>query len=199
MLGCAAYPIVTCNVNCEPWSLSRTGRVPTLCAMQLSHADILNVLPHRPPMLMIDSVVSLVPQMEATACKNISGNEPCLQGHFPGRPIFPGVLILEALAQTAAVLAAYSQEDGSGRRLPYLVGIDEARFRRPVHPGDQLELKVTRIRAWGVFWQLRGAAFVRGELASEAMVMATLVDEAMATHVASVPARMNGAGVAPAP
>jgi 3-hydroxyacyl-[acyl-carrier-protein] dehydratase len=142
---------------------------------------LLDVLPHRPPMLMIDRVLSLVPRREAHAEKDIGEDDPWVAGHFPGHPVFPGVLVIEAMAQTACVLAAHSVQRSDGKRLPYLVGIDQTRFRRAVRPGDCLALHVRCTKTWGPFWQLEARASVGGELAAQARLMATLVDAADAT------------------
>lgn len=144
---------------------------------QTTAFNYLDALPHRPPMLMIDGIVSLVPGQEATATKTVALDDLHLITHPVAAPMFPGVLIIEALAQTACVLATCSAaDDGTGpRRLPYLLGVDGARFRRPVHAGETLGLHVRCIKAWGPFWQLRGQAVVGGALAAEARLMATMV------------------------
>jgi 3-hydroxyacyl-[acyl-carrier-protein] dehydratase len=136
--------------------------------------DLLDALPHRPPMLLIDRIVAVVPGEHASAEKDVSLDDVWFQGHFPGHPVFPGVLIIEAMAQTACVLAAHSHRSDDGPRLPYLVGIDQARFRRVVRPGDRLDLSVRSLRAWGPFWRLSARAEVAGELAAEATFTATL-------------------------
>jgi 3-hydroxyacyl-[acyl-carrier-protein] dehydratase len=137
----------------------------------------MRLLPHRPPFLLVDRVVALEPGKRIVAWKSVTMNEPFFQGHFPGHPVMPGVLILEALAQAAALLAMKSMDPAQGaNKLTYLMGIDGARFRRPVVPGDRLELVVEITRAKGAVWKERGEARVDGELAAEAEFMAMLAD-----------------------
>ncbi|WP_374562585.1 3-hydroxyacyl-ACP dehydratase FabZ [Ideonella sp.] len=149
--------------------------------------DLLDALPHRPPMLLIDRIVSVSPFEHASAEKDVTLDDPWFKGHFPGQPIFPGVLILEAMAQTACVLAAHSTRSDTGPRLPYLVGVDHARFRRLVQPGDRLDLSVRSLRAWGPFWRLSARAEVNGELAAEATLTATLAPAPTTFPVAAAP------------
>lgn len=131
--------------------------------------EILKCLPHRYPFLLIDRVLSCEPGKNIVAIKNVSSNEPFFQGHFPENPIMPGVLILEALAQAAAILSYQTLHyDGSKKWLYYFVGIDNARFKKPVTPGDQLILDVTMGR------NVRGI----GKFAAQARVGETLVSEA---------------------
>jgi 3-hydroxyacyl-[acyl-carrier-protein] dehydratase len=143
--------------------------------MKLDLQDILRALPHRPPMLLLDSVSLLEPPLRIEAAKALHAGDPWFAGHFPGHPIFPGVLVVEALAQAGAVLAAYSLPTGLHDHVPYLVSIEQARVRRPVHPGQTLQLHVTRERAWGRFWSLRGEACVDGEAVASASLLAALV------------------------
>jgi 3-hydroxyacyl-[acyl-carrier-protein] dehydratase len=144
-------------------------------AMQLGPSAILAAIPHRPPLLLLDHVRSLEPPTRIVAVKNLHADDPWFAGHFPGHPVFPCVLIVEALAQAGAVLAAYSGEADMSRQLPYLTNIDQARVRKPVYPGQQLELIVTRQRTWGAFWQLQGEARVDGEVVASARLTAALV------------------------
>jgi 3-hydroxyacyl-[acyl-carrier-protein] dehydratase len=131
--------------------------------------EILNYLPHRFPFLLIDRVLSCEPGKKIVAIKNVSSNEPYFQGHFPGNPVMPGVMILESLAQAAAILSFLSQKRHSTQNLLYyFVGIDRARFKRPVVPGDQLTLDVTLAR------QVRGIA----KFVAVATVAETVVTEA---------------------
>ena len=134
---------------------------PTL---QLGMDDILRAIPHRAPLLLIDHVDSLVPSKSIVATRMLRADEPWFAGHFPGHPVFPGVLIVEALAQAGAVLAAHSDTVDMADHVPYLVNIENARVRKPVYPGQQLELRVKRVRAWGSFWRLQGEAFVNSDL-----------------------------------
>jgi len=138
---------------------------------------VMRLLPHRPPFLLVDRVVALEPGKRIVAWKSVTMNEPFFVGHFPSKPVMPGVLVLEALAQAAALLAVKSMDPVAGAaKLTYLMGIDGARFRRPVVPGDRLELVVEITRAKGSVWKERGEARVDGELAAEAEFMAMLAD-----------------------
>jgi 3-hydroxyacyl-[acyl-carrier-protein] dehydratase len=138
---------------------------------------ILRLLPHRPPFLLVDRVVALVPGQRLVAWKSVTMNEPFFQGHFPGRPVMPGVLILEALAQAAALLAIKSMtEEECREKITYLMGIDGARFRKPVVPGDRLELLVEVEKRKGPVWKLKGVAQVDGQAVAEGDLMAMLAD-----------------------
>jgi 3-hydroxyacyl-[acyl-carrier-protein] dehydratase len=134
------------------------------------------ILPHRYPFLLVDRVIELEPVKRLVAVKCVTVNEPFFAGHFPGHPVMPGVLILEALAQAAALLAKASMRDEPGDKVTYLMAIDNARFRRPVIPGDRLELHVEVTKHKGAIWKERGVAKVDGEVAAEAEFMAMLVD-----------------------
>ena len=136
---------------------------------------ILKQLPHRYPFLLVDRVQELERNTRIRAIKNVTFNEPFFTGHFPGRPVMPGVLILEALAQAAGLLAF----DAMGKvpdenNIYYFVGIDSARFKRPVVPGDQLVLEITIDRVRGGIWKFKGVASVDGEVAAEAELMCTM-------------------------
>jgi 3-hydroxyacyl-[acyl-carrier-protein] dehydratase len=131
--------------------------------------EILKHLPHRPPFLLIDRIIEIVEGESLVAIKNVTINEGFFVGHFPSRPVMPGVLILEALAQAAGVLAYKSTNTmADSGRLYFLAGIDNARFRRIVEPGDQLRLSVKVIRAKREMWKLEGTAHVEDELACSA-------------------------------
>jgi len=134
------------------------------------------ILPHRYPFLLVDRVLSLEPMKTLVAVKGVTVNEPFFAGHFPGHPVMPGVLILEALAQAAALLAKASMANDPGDKVTYLMAIDNARFRKPVVPGDSLELRVEVVKQKGAIWKERGAAYVEGEVVAEAEFMAMLVD-----------------------
>lgn len=138
---------------------------------------VMQYLPHRYPFLLIDKVVEMELGKTITAIKNVTINEPFFPGHFPGVPVMPGVLILEALAQAAALLSfktkAYAPEEIG---IVYFAGIDGARFKKPVKPGDQLVLKVEIVREMRGIWKYKARAEVDGELAAEAELMATLRD-----------------------
>jgi 3-hydroxyacyl-[acyl-carrier-protein] dehydratase len=137
---------------------------------------IMNRIPHRYPMLLIDRVIDIVHGVSCTGIKNVSANEPYFQGHFPGHPIMPGVLIIEAMAQTSATLVVSSLEGVSCEtHIVYFMTIDTARFRKPVVPGDQLHIKVRKDRQRGNVWKFRGEAYVDNVLCAEAMYTAMLV------------------------
>jgi 3-hydroxyacyl-[acyl-carrier-protein] dehydratase len=137
--------------------------------------EILTYLPHRYPFLLIDRVVALEPGRSVTALKNVTYNEPFFPGHFPHQPIFPGVLILEALAQAAAVLSFVTMErKPTPDSVVLYAGIDKARFKRPVVPGDQLLLEVSILRTMRHIWRYAATARVGDELAAEAELMCAL-------------------------
>lgn len=137
--------------------------------------QVLERLPHRYPFLMIDRVLELDPDRKIVALKNVTVNEEFFQGHFPGRPLMPGVLILEAMAQAGGILVM--PEDGSAAgKIFYLVAVENAKFRRTVVPGDQLRVEVTVLRARGNFRKLAGRAEVEGQIVAEAELTLTGVD-----------------------
>ncbi len=133
------------------------------------------MLPHRYPFLMVDRVIE-IGDGKARTLKNVSNNEPFFVGHFPGNPVMPGVLIIEALAQSAAILAL-SELKSESQRMFVLTGVEKARFRRPVVPGDQLEMEVSVVRNRGPLWKMRAEARVGGEIAAEAELSAMEVPE----------------------
>ncbi len=133
--------------------------------------EILRILPHRYPFLLVDRILSLSPGREIVGIKNVTINEPFFQGHFPDYPIMPGVLIVESMAQVGGVLAVRSGESQEGQRV-FFLGIDRAKFRRPVYPGDQLRLEVTVLQQRIPFWRLQGKVFVEGALVAEAELKA---------------------------
>ena len=137
--------------------------------------EIMERIPHRYPFLLVDRVVELVPQRRIVAIKNVTINEPFFQGHFPGAPVMPGVLVIEALAQAGAVLLLSDIPDRASK-LVYFTGIDEARFRRPVVPGDQIRLTMEVVKLRSRTCKMRGTAQVEGELAAEAEIMSALVE-----------------------
>ncbi|MCP4345724.1 MAG: 3-hydroxyacyl-ACP dehydratase FabZ [Desulfobacterales bacterium] len=134
--------------------------------------EILNVLPHRYPFIMIDRILELVPEKKIIALKNVTINEPYFQGHFPGTPIMPGVLIVEAMGQAGGVLAASVSEENQGS-LVYFMGFDKVRFRKPVVPGDQLILEVEILKVRKKVIKLAGIATVDDTRVAEAEFMAT--------------------------
>ncbi|MCI0336684.1 MAG: 3-hydroxyacyl-ACP dehydratase FabZ [Acidobacteria bacterium] len=137
--------------------------------------EIQSIIPHRYPMLLIDRVLELEPLKKIVAIKNVTMNEHVFQGHFPGAPVLPGVFIIEAMAQAGAVLLFREVPDREGKLL-YFTGIEEAKFRRPVRPGDQLRLEVSVIRYKMGFAKLRAEAYVDGQLVTEAVISSALVD-----------------------
>ena len=137
--------------------------------------DIQKVLPHRYPFLLVDAVLEMERLKRIVAVKNVTINEPYFQGHFPGKPIMPGVLVIEAMAQAGGFLLLQEIPDRE-KKLIYFVAVDDARFRRPVVPGDQLRLEVNVLNWRGDFCKLKGKALVGAELAAEAILMCKTVD-----------------------
>ena len=137
---------------------------------------IMEMIPHRPPFLMIDRVIDVATNAHATGIKNVSISEPFFQGHFPSRPVVPGVLLIEAMAQTAAVLVVHTLGREAEGKLVYFMSIDSARFRKPVFPGDTLHVRVTKQRNRGNVWKFEGRAEVRGQLMAEAVFAAMILD-----------------------
>lgn len=145
----------------------------------LNDIDILRVMeriPHRYPFLMIDRVESVVPYESAIGIKCVTIGEPHFQGHFPGKPVMPGVLIIESMAQTAGVMVVSSLGPDSEGKLVYFMSIDEAKFRRPVVPGDRMEIHVTKKQHRGQVWKFRGEAIVDGKICAEATFAAMIRD-----------------------
>ena len=137
----------------------------------------MEMIPHRYPFLMIDRVVDIVPDVKATSVKNVTINEPYFAGHFPEKPVMPGVLIIEAMAQTAAVFVVHTLGPESEGKLVYFMSVDGARFRKPVEPGDQLHVEVTKLRSRGNVWKFNGEAKVDGKLVAEATYAAMIMDD----------------------
>ncbi|WP_207478809.1 3-hydroxyacyl-ACP dehydratase FabZ [Arenibaculum pallidiluteum] len=138
---------------------------------------IMEMIPHRYPMLMIDRVVDVVPGESAVGIKNVSINEQYFQGHFPSYPVMPGVLIIESMAQTAAVLVVHTLGKESEGKLVYFMTVDEARFRKPLVPGDTVHVHVSKIRSRGNVWKFKGEAKVNGTLCAEAIYSAMILDK----------------------
>ena len=152
----------------------------------LSVDEIMKLIPHRYPFLLIDRMEDLHLGQSAVGIKNVSMNEWFFQGHFPGHPIMPGVLIIEAMAQTAGALVVKSMQEQNGKKINqtdgadimvYFMSVEEAKFRKPVVPGDVLRLVVTKDRARGNVWRFKGQAFVGNTVTSEATFMAMIVDK----------------------
>jgi 3-hydroxyacyl-[acyl-carrier-protein] dehydratase len=138
---------------------------------------IMELIPHRPPFLMIDKVVDVVAGERAIGVKNVTINDGFFQGHFPARPVMPGVLIIEAMAQTAAVLVVHTLGPMAQGKLVYFMSVDNARFRRPVLPGDTLKVHVTSLRHRGNVWKFEGQAKVDGKLCAEATYAAMIMGD----------------------
>jgi 3-hydroxyacyl-[acyl-carrier-protein] dehydratase len=149
-------------------------------AIEIGSADIsrvMQMIPHRYPMLMVDKVIDMVPDRSATGIKNVTINEPHFQGHFPMRPVMPGVMIIESMAQTAAVLVVHTLGKESEGKLVYFMTVHEARFRRPVVPGDTLHIHVVKERSRGNVWKFSAKAMVDKHLAAEASFAAMILDK----------------------
>lgn len=140
--------------------------------------EILNILPHRYPFLLIDRVVDLKEGESIIAYKNVTFGEQIFQGHFPGHPIYPGVMIIEGMAQAGGVLAFKStKNDDLSNKVVYFMSIDKAKFRHPVRPGDKLEFKLNVIKHKGRIWLLDGKAYIGETLAAEAQLQAIIMDK----------------------
>lgn len=156
--------------------------------------DIQAMLPHRYPFLLVDRILELEVDRRIVGIKNVTVNEPFFQGHFPGRPIMPGVLLLEAMAQVGGVLA-FKSVPPDGCPVVYLTGVDKAKFRRPVIPGDQLRFEVEVLKRRPPFWKMQAKAFVEGDLACEAELTAMVTNEKVgqeAAHASSIDPGTSG-------
>lgn len=136
--------------------------------------EIMKMLPHRYPFLLVDRITDLKPGVSATGLKNVTMNEPFFQGHFPGQPIMPGVLIIEAMAQVAGVMAFRSGMEGKS---VYFMSIDNVKFRRPIVPGDQVIMDIKVLKQRGNVWKFSGSATVEGKVVSEAEFTAMVTDK----------------------
>lgn len=152
-----------------------TNSLDTLDVLQ-----IMQRIPHRYPMLLVDRLVEIVPGESAVGIKNVTINEGFFQGHFPDRPVMPGVLIVEAMAQTAGTLVVYTMGAEAEGKLVYFMSIDEAKFRRPIGPGDQIRLVVQKEQARRNVWRFNGKAMVDGNLCAEAVFTAMIMDNTAA-------------------
>ncbi|HVM82450.1 MAG TPA: 3-hydroxyacyl-ACP dehydratase FabZ [Candidatus Binatia bacterium] len=137
---------------------------------------VMRMIPHRPPFLMIDRIENMRTDAEATGVKMVSIGEPYFQGHFASDPVMPGVLIIEAMAQTAAVLVVHTLGAAFEGKLVYFMSIDDCRFRKPVVPGDELRLHVTKDRSRGMIWKFNGVGTVGGQKVAEATFAAMIRD-----------------------
>jgi len=147
----------------------------------IDQAEIQTLLPHRYPFLLVDRVTELEPNRRVVGIKNVTVNEPFFPGHFPGRPIMPGVLIIEAMAQTGGVLV-FKSVGSIAKPIVFLTGIEEARFRKPAVPGDQLRFEIEVLKKRPPFWKMQGKAFVDNEVICEAVVTAMVTEEKGATR-----------------
>lgn len=138
---------------------------------------VMEMIPHRYPMLMIDRIIEMIPDVRAVGIKNVTINESFFQGHFPARPVMPGVMLIESMAQTAAVLVVETLGPTAEGKLVYFMSVDDARFRRPVTPGDTVAIHVTKMRQRGNVWKFRGEAKVEGTLCAEATFAAMILDD----------------------
>ena len=143
----------------------------------LDIAQIMRAIPHRYPFLLIDRVVDLQHNHTATGIKNVSINENFFQGHFPQHPVMPGVLIIESMAQTAAVLVVQTLGPDAQGKLVYFMSIDAAKFRKPVVPGDQRRVRVEKQKQRGNIWKFAGEAMVEGKTVAEAVITALILDK----------------------
>jgi len=140
--------------------------------------EIMKILPHRPPFLLVDRIIEMEAGKRIVGIKNVSINEPFFPGHFPGHPVMPGVLIIEAMAQVACVLAILSSDESVRSKVTYFGGIDNAKFRKPVFPGDQLRIEIETTLCRRGIWGVNGKAYVGEALVTEAAIKATFADSA---------------------
>lgn len=147
---------------------------------EINIREILGILPHRYPFILVDKILECELGKNIRGLKNVTINEPFFQGHFCGQPIMPGVMILEAMAQVAAVLAYLSHDEESKGRLFYFIGLDKVRFRKMVVPGDQIIFEITMIKKKMKIYKMAGRATVDGKLVTEAELMAAMSDDQMA-------------------
>lgn len=147
---------------------------------EISILEIMDRIPHRYPMLLVDRILEYVPNESAVGLKNVTFNEPFFQGHFPGNPVMPGVLIIEAMAQTAGILVVHSLGQSGTGKMVYFMTIESAKFRKPVTPGDSMHIHVQCLKSRGNVWKFRGEAKVAGVLCAEAEYSAMIFDKEQA-------------------
>lgn len=146
--------------------------------MLLDVNEIMKILPHRYPFLMVDRIIELEHGKRCVGIKNVTINEPFFQGHFPGHPVMPGVLIIEAMAQVAGIMASLASDESTRKKVTYFISIDSARFRKPVLPGDQLRIEIeTTMNRRGI-WGVDGKVYVGETLVTDAALKATFADAA---------------------
>lgn len=166
--------IATDTVSVEGKTLPADPAAKTVDVVDI--AQIMRAIPHRYPMLLVDRIIDMKPDESAIGIKNVSMNEPFFQGHFPNHPVMPGVLIVEAMAQTAAVLVVETLGPDARGKVVYFMSIEGAKFRRPVVPGDQVHLHVSKDRRRGNVWKFNAVARVQGVSVAEATYTAMLMD-----------------------
>jgi 3-hydroxyacyl-[acyl-carrier-protein] dehydratase len=142
--------------------------------LPMGYQEITKILPHRYPFLLIDKVVELEPEKHILAYKNVSANEEFFNGHFPGLPVMPGVMQIEAMAQAGGILAYFGGDFDPATHVAFLAGVDDARFRKPVVPGDRLDLRVEQVSRKRSVIKIRGLALVNDEVVSEATIIAVV-------------------------
>lgn len=141
---------------------------------ELRIAEIMRILPHRYPFLLVDRVLEVDQDKRIVALKNVTINEPFFNGHFPGAPVMPGVLTIESMAQAGAILGLLEKKADLSKTLVYFMGIDEAKFRRPIVPGDQMRIVVEVLRRRAIVWKMKGEVYVGSELAAEATLLSSI-------------------------
>ncbi|OLD56864.1 MAG: 3-hydroxyacyl-[acyl-carrier-protein] dehydratase FabZ [Acidobacteria bacterium 13_1_20CM_2_57_8] len=142
--------------------------------MELRIAEIMRILPHRYPFLLVDRVIEVDPDRRIVALKNVTINEPFFSGHFPSAPVMPAVLTVESMAQAGAILGLLEKNVDLSKTLVYFMGIDEAKFRRPIVPGDQMRIIVEVVRRKAIVWKMKGEVYVGDELAAEAILLSSI-------------------------
>ena len=139
---------------------------------------VMEMIPHRYPLLLVDRILEFVPGQSAIGLKNVTFNEPHFQGHFPGLPVMPGVLIVEAMAQTSALLVVHTLGEEAKGKIVYFMSIESAKFRKPVTPGDSLHIHVDKVQNRKNVWKFNGKAMVDGQVCAEATFSAMIMDRA---------------------